>query len=103
MKALRLHNKQTSLLDHSAVYLLLTVMVLWWVKWTTDVHLLNCSSSKTLKKQPMNKKGPSTLATLQSGRSLSYVFDYTSGLISSQKSQAMEPPLFSWANNFFLW
>lgn len=49
MKALKLHNKQTSLLDHSAVYLLPTVMVLWWVKWTTDVHLLNCSSSKTLK------------------------------------------------------
>ena len=27
----------------------LTVVVLWWVRWTTDVHLLNYSSSKTLK------------------------------------------------------
>lgn len=29
--------------------LLLTAEVLWWVRWTTDVHLPNYSSGKTLK------------------------------------------------------
>lgn len=48
MKASRLHSKKTSSPITVQYVLLLAVIVLWWVRWTTDVHLLNYSSSKTL-------------------------------------------------------
>lgn len=48
-KALGLHDRKLRPLITAQCVLLLTVVVLWWVRWTTDVHLLNYSSSKTLK------------------------------------------------------
>jgi len=64
--------------------------------------MFTCLTTVAVKllKQPQNKKGPSTLAALQSGRSPSDVFVYTSCLISSQKTLQVEPVLFSWANHF---
>lgn len=54
--------------------------------------MFTCLTTVAVKllKQPMNKKGPSTLAALQSGRSHSDVFVYMSRLISSQRTRAME-------------
>lgn len=67
--------------------------------------MFTCLTTVAVKllKTTSEQKDPSTLTALQSGRSPSDVFVYTSRLISSQKAQAVEPPLFSWANNFFLW
>lgn len=77
---------------------------LWFYGGSGGQQMFTCLTTVAVKllKRPMNKKGPSTVAALQWGRSPSDVFVYTSHLISSQKTQATEPPLFSWANHFFL-
>lgn len=66
--------------------------------------MFTCLTTVAVKvlKQLMNKKGPSTQAALQLSKTPSDVFVCMSHLISSQKTQEMEPLLFSWANNFFL-
>lgn len=78
---------------------------LWFYGGSGGQQMFTCLTTVAVKllKRPMNSKGPPTLAAFQWGRSPSDVFVYTSNLISSQKTQAVEPPLFSRANNFILW
>lgn len=98
---------QTSQHTNFASSLQCSVSCSWWlwfygVRWRTDVHLLSHSSSKA-QSNLWAKRGHLHLhpPALPSGSSPPDLFAYTSHLISSQHTQAMEPPHFPWANCSF--